>query len=613
YKDGAELTRFPLKTNEPLTGYSLDLRNASILRFYIQSQSRYGFVDINFDESEEEEVTLKTLEIGKNPIKTAYNIGEGLDLTGGELKATYSDGTIENVPMTSEQVSVNGYQANTEGQQEVTLSYKEMTVKLAVTVVKPAQERTVSSVALGKTPDKLAYKKGEALDLTGGILLVKYSDGTEEQVSMTAAGVASSGYHADTKGTQEITVTYQEKYTVKFNVTVTEEQQGGGGEDYEDGTRLTIGSAGEYKTIADAVKYVASEIKKKTNDSAYIFVIEDNHIETKSVAFPKADGVKFVMTGQKHVLLAPTINTKADLVIDCSLTTASSGKNVTVKTSAASLTLNEASDSVLVLSGNKKATLNIYADIKAKEVKTFSAVNVQDLGLLTISKNGKVSGVGAFSGELVLSPASTAAITNLENAEVVLVPDETKKLPSLTAASVKKMTLTVDGDIVSGTDLFTAGNAKLNTEEITVTNMDGLNELKAYLYGKAVRAEYPDALTVNGANYPSFEQAFSKVNTSKSCEIILNGDVSIAKLAFPKNTSSVTISGGASGHKLVAADALSLSLKGDITIENVQIVAEKAGTSKSVSITAGKGVVTLEGVTFEAGQVNLKGSKVIVK
>lgn len=76
----------------------------------------------------------------------------------------------------------------------------------------------VSNIAMKTTPTKTAYKFGESIDHTGGVLTVKYSNETTADVDLTAEMLTTKT--ANVIGTQAITVTYKEK-TATFDVSVT--------------------------------------------------------------------------------------------------------------------------------------------------------------------------------------------------------------------------------------------------------------------------------------------------------------------------------------------------------------------------------------------------------
>lgn len=50
-------------------------------------------------------VTLTAISIAKEPTKSIYSLGETLDLTGIDIKGTYSDGTVKSVSVTSDNCS----------------------------------------------------------------------------------------------------------------------------------------------------------------------------------------------------------------------------------------------------------------------------------------------------------------------------------------------------------------------------------------------------------------------------------------------------------------------------------------------------------------------------
>lgn len=60
----------------------------------------------------------------------------------------------------------------------------------------------VVSVSVSAKPSKLYYKKGQALDLSGGTLQVKYGDGSTQKVLMTSA--KASGFNSNTDGSKTI-------------------------------------------------------------------------------------------------------------------------------------------------------------------------------------------------------------------------------------------------------------------------------------------------------------------------------------------------------------------------------------------------------------------------
>lgn len=76
-----------------------------------------------------------------------------------------------------------------------------------------SEDRTVSSLSVQTEPTKLNYTRGEVLNLSGGVLLVTYSDGNITTVDMTDSAVTASGYDPEKDGAQKITLSYSGKST----------------------------------------------------------------------------------------------------------------------------------------------------------------------------------------------------------------------------------------------------------------------------------------------------------------------------------------------------------------------------------------------------------------
>lgn len=89
----------------------------------------------------EQEITVEKkvitkIEISKKPTKMQYvkDVDE-LDLTGGTLKVSYNDNSSEEVPLTSEQITVTGFSNKILGTNTITITYLENMVKLDVEIV----------------------------------------------------------------------------------------------------------------------------------------------------------------------------------------------------------------------------------------------------------------------------------------------------------------------------------------------------------------------------------------------------------------------------------------------------------------------------------------------
>ena len=111
---------------------------------------------------------------------------------------------------------ISGFDSTTPGTKQITVTFNNKKYNYSITV----KDKTLG-ISIKTLPNKLEYKKGENLDLTGATLNVVKESGTTT-IKITANMV--SGYDKNKTGMQVITVTY-EGFTAQFSVLVKEEVQ----------------------------------------------------------------------------------------------------------------------------------------------------------------------------------------------------------------------------------------------------------------------------------------------------------------------------------------------------------------------------------------------------
>lgn len=152
---------------------------------------------------------VSSISIKNYPTKMNYIVGELLDTTGLVLYAYYTDGSIIEVS--------NGFTATptrlaSAGTQEITVGYQGKITTYSVTVSKIE----VTDISIKTLPTKLTYTVGDAVDTTGLVLNVYYSDGTTKEVN---SGFTYSPTTLTTAGEKAVTVEYETKKTT-YSVTV---------------------------------------------------------------------------------------------------------------------------------------------------------------------------------------------------------------------------------------------------------------------------------------------------------------------------------------------------------------------------------------------------------
>lgn len=75
--------------------------------------------------------------------------------------------------MTSKELQISGYESNTLGTKTITITYQGKTVSFNVSV-----KNDITGIVIKNGMTKTTYIKGEAIDLSGGVITVLYEDGS---------------------------------------------------------------------------------------------------------------------------------------------------------------------------------------------------------------------------------------------------------------------------------------------------------------------------------------------------------------------------------------------------------------------------------------------------
>ena len=146
---------------------------------------------------------------------------------GGKPVVGIGDNSIANIenintiyiPSTVTEISDKAF----EGNDEITIecesgSYAEQYAKIH-NMNYELIDKTIGQIEIYKEPDQKIFKTKRNLNVTGGRILLIYTDNTTSIISMKKTGVELSGYDNTSIGTQEITVTYKQK-TTSFKIEV---------------------------------------------------------------------------------------------------------------------------------------------------------------------------------------------------------------------------------------------------------------------------------------------------------------------------------------------------------------------------------------------------------
>lgn len=179
---------------------------------YVNYQTLYDKDNYVILRPEQKIVELNKIAIESNPIKTKYILNyENLDLTGGKLKVTYNYGE-ETIDLDDEQynIEVIGFDNSKLGNNIVTVKYSGKEISFDVEII----DKQIEKIEIKKDPNKVKYiQSQDKLDLTGGIILITYDDGSIDEISLTNSEIKISGFDNSEIGKQEIEIEYLGKKT----------------------------------------------------------------------------------------------------------------------------------------------------------------------------------------------------------------------------------------------------------------------------------------------------------------------------------------------------------------------------------------------------------------
>lgn len=194
-----------------------------------------------------EKNSVVELKITTPPTTTTYKEGYDFDQTGMVVTAYYKDGTNKVVTDYTIEDGSN-LKAN---QTTVTISYGGKTVTQAITVT----ANPLVEIKISNPPTKTTYVVGQSFDKTGMVVIAKYQDGLEKEIS---------------------------NYTIEDGTNLTKEQ-----------TSVTISYEG--KTVTQAITVVEKSItgisiNKKPNKLTYILNEENLDLTGGSIKVTYNDG-----------------------------------------------------------------------------------------------------------------------------------------------------------------------------------------------------------------------------------------------------------------------------------------------------------------------------------
>lgn len=386
---------------------------------------------------------VSRIEVSAKPAKTNYFTGSSaLDVTGGKIKVTYSNGTSEEVDMTSDMCS--NVDLSTAGNKTVTVNYAGKTTSFDITVA----DRQVKSFELSGVDNKSVIE-GLKLNLTGMSAEVTYDDGSvESNVALTEDMLT---YNTDKVGTTSVQVKMGD-ITKNFDITVVAKSL----------ESISMGSE------PDTVNYVIGDRTLDVTGAKIIATYNNGTTDTIDVTSDMCSAVDFKTVGEKTVTV--TYNGKT-----------TSFKINVVEKLPQSVKLNGV-DNVNVLEGTKINTENMSADVIYNDGTVKNVAITEDMLTYNTDKAGETEVIVKVEG---LTAKFTANVTAKKVVSFTLNGTDGKSVTEGMKLDLSGITADVVYD--NGTkasikvteDMVTADTSKVGNAKATVV-IDGIKQIFTY-------------------------------------------------------------------------------------------------------------------------------------
>lgn len=212
-----------------------------------------------------EEKNIEKIEIINLPNKVEYiQNKEELDLTGGKIKATYTDESTEEVSMTSTLVTSSGFNNKVLGTSTVTITYLEKTTSFDVKIVEQKEEK----------PEKVDPENSEFTSMKSNVSNVKayyFTDKTKQQYMTMDVQLTNI-----TRSTKNDSMTYYYYLSSSPNTkNITNWVKIGENQDSNDRLKFTINTKdlsnfNEVSQAKNLYLYIKEVAKKDSNEKSLV-------------------------------------------------------------------------------------------------------------------------------------------------------------------------------------------------------------------------------------------------------------------------------------------------------------------------------------------------------
>ena len=469
---------------------------------------------------------VSEIEVLEKPVKTTYFTGSStLDVTGGKIKVHYTNGTTEQVDLTSDMCS--DVDLSTPGKKTVTVNYDGKTSVFEIEVV----DKQMIDFELSGVDNKKIIE-GTDLDITDMSADVIYDDGTSENIKLTKDMIT---YNKDKVGIATVQVKIG-NITKTFDITV------------EQKSLESISINAE----PDVVNYVVGNRTLDVTGAKITVMYNNNTSELINVTSDMCCKVDFTTVGKKIVTV-----TYGNMTTSFTI-------NVVEKLPQ-SVKLNGV-DEVNVLEGNEINTEKMSADITYNDGSVKNIAITQDMLIYNTDKVGKidvivkVEGLTAkFNANVIAKKAISFTLNGAEGKSVT----EGMKLDISDITADVVYNNGTKGIVKVIDDMVTADTSKVGDAVATVV-IDGVKqtftyEVKAKILVDIDIVDMPQTIYLEGQKFVSdglkVEAVYNNGTRENITEFVkISGD-DLSKAGIQKIVITYT------GNKVVKETSLEVNVK----------------------------------------------------
>lgn len=334
---------------------------------------------------------------------------------------------------------------------------------------KIAGNKDITDVSIIFLPNRMTYNLNESLDLTGGSILIEYSNNTSDEISMTDRSITVSGFNSSSAGSSTVTLKYSGN-SVSFVVSIVDDNNSSGYNGSDSGAIIDSGDSYDsnvpvslycnlfpepgfvnVKDLNEAFRYIDS-LKDK---NAIYCISLNSSITVGEIVFPTyAKEIHLTPSDSGNIIKTTStkLEPKCDLLINTKIVNTSDKAFDIIMPANTSLTFDIYADIKLRnLKGTASSSLFVNKRLEVSNLTNFNKVvtyheylentNFVSDEEVYITINGKATGIKNLYGKLNIKGYGSkhpVRITNVVKGEIVLTMGSKNTIAPVTVKNIEE-------------------------------------------------------------------------------------------------------------------------------------------------------------------------------